>query len=431
MKHHAVGLVGWQATDGVALARVHGVTGGGQHHAQRHARVPVQRHLVQLGAGGREQHLGQVGTQPHHDRLGLRVAHAAVEFERLHTAIGRDHQAGVQETGVRNAVGRHPTQRGQDHLVHGALVHRGRHHRRRRIGAHTAGVRTLVGVQQALVVLAGGQRQRVHSVAQHDEAGLFAFEELLNHHASAAFVVRHAQLVVQQHEVDGLVRFDQRHRHHHALARCQPVGLDHDGRALGVHIGMGLRRVGEGLVLGRGNAMALHEGLAEGLGAFELRGLLRRTEDGQTMGTELVHHTGRQRRLGADHGQADAVGLRPFAQRHLVGDGQVRQLHIARGARIARCDKHLLHAFRLLELPRQRVLAATAANHQDFHSLISALWNTSCTSSRSSMTSSSFCMRAASSPVSSMVFSGRMVTSATSGLRPAASSAFFTASKSV
>jgi hypothetical protein len=31
---------------------------------------------------------------------------------------------------------------------------------------------------------------------------------------------------------------------------------------------------------------------------------------------------------------------------------------------------------------------------------------------------------------SSMVFSGRMVTSATSGFRPAASSAFFTASKS-
>jgi hypothetical protein len=48
----------------------------------------------------------------------------------------------------------------------------------------------------------------------------------------------------------------------------------------------------------------------------------------------------------------------------------------------------------------------------------SALWNTFCTSSRSSMMSRSFCMRAASSPVNSMVFSGRMVTSATSGLSP-------------
>ena len=39
-------------------------------------------------------------------------------------------------------------------------------------------------------------------------------------------------------------------------------------------------------------------------------------------------------------------------------------------------------------------------------------------------------MRAASSPASSMVFSARMVTSATSGFRPAASSASRTASKS-
>ena len=39
-------------------------------------------------------------------------------------------------------------------------------------------------------------------------------------------------------------------------------------------------------------------------------------------------------------------------------------------------------------------------------------------------------MRCASSPASWMVFSGRIVTSATSGFRPAASSAFFTASKS-
>src|SRR5690606_8711734 len=156
----------------------------------------------------------------------------------------------------------------------------------------------------------------------------------------------------------------------------------------------------------------------EGLGALQLRGLLRGAEDGQAMGAELIDNARGQRGLGADHGERNAVGLGPLAQRGLVGDGQVAELRIARGAGIARGHEDLLHALGLLEAPGQRVLAAAAADDENFHSEISALWKTSCTSSRSSRTSSNFCMRAASSPVSSMVFSARMVTSATSGLRP-------------
>jgi hypothetical protein len=41
------------------------------------------------------------------------------------------------------------------------------------------------------------------------------------------------------------------HRHHHALAGGQAVGLDHDGRALGIDIGMGGGGIGEGLELRR------------------------------------------------------------------------------------------------------------------------------------------------------------------------------------
>ncbi len=48
---------------------------------------------------------------------------------------------------------------------------------------------------------------------------------------------------------------------------------------------------------------------------------------------------------------------------------------------------------------------------------------TSCTSSRSSSASSSFCMRTASSPVSSVSFSARIVTSPISDLKPLASNA--------
>ncbi len=119
------------------------------------------------------------------------------------------------------------------------------------------------------MVLAGSHHRHVFAVTHGDEAGLLALQKLLNHHTCAAFVVRHAQHVLVgaggQHEFDGLMRLVQRHRHHHALACSQAIGLDHDGRAFFVHIGMGCHRVGEGFVLCRRNAMALHEGFGKGL----------------------------------------------------------------------------------------------------------------------------------------------------------------------
>ncbi len=167
---------------------------------------------------------------------------------------------------------------------------------RRRVGTHAAGVRTLVLVQQALVVLAGGQRDDVLAVAQHDEGGFLAFEELLDDNTGTACVVDDAELVVCQDPVDRLVRLGQRHRDDDALARRQAIGLDDDRRAvflmLSVHITVSRSGIAEGLVGGGGDAMALHEVLGEGLGRFELRGRLGRAEDAQAAGAELVHHAG-------------------------------------------------------------------------------------------------------------------------------------------
>ena len=164
-----------------------------------------------------------------------------------------------------------------------------------------------------------------------------------------------------------------RKRHDHTLARGQAVGLDDDGRAQSVDVGMGQRRVAERFVGRRGNAMACHEGLGEGLGAFKLRRGLGRAEHLEPVGTEFVDHAGRQRRFGTDHGQADLFGLRPFAQRHDIGQGQVFEL-AARQCRatVARCNKHLGRLGRLRQFPRQSVLTASAANHKNFHK--SALW---------------------------------------------------------
>ena len=59
-------------------------------------------------------------------------------------------------------------------------MNRGRHHRRRRVGAHATGVRSAVAIITGFVVLGGRQRQRVGAVADTNEAGLFAIEKLFD-----------------------------------------------------------------------------------------------------------------------------------------------------------------------------------------------------------------------------------------------------------
>ncbi len=61
-----------------------------------------------------------------------------------------------------------------------------------------------------------------------------------------------------------------------------------------------------------GNAHALHEFLGVDLAAFELRVLLRGTNDGEAAGAELIHDAGDQRDFGADYSE---VGPQPILQR--------------------------------------------------------------------------------------------------------------------
>ena len=95
---------------------------------------------------------------------------------------------------------------------------------------------------QALVVLAGRHRRHIPAVTHDDETGFLAVQELLDHHARAAGVVRDAQRVEarvgRQHELDRFMRLMQAHGHDHALACRQPVGLDHNRRAFFIDIGV-------------------------------------------------------------------------------------------------------------------------------------------------------------------------------------------------
>ena len=163
------------------------------------------------------------------------------------------------------------------------------------------------------------------------------------------------------------MRLRQRGGHHHALAGGQAIGLDDDGRALLIDVGMGERRVGEGLVGSGRDLMPLHEGLGKGLRAFKLRRRLRRAEDAQATGTEVIDDAAGEWPFRADDRQRDLFALGEFGQVLEVGERQVVQPAVTGGAAIARCDIDRLNLGRLQELPGDRVFAATGADHENLH----------------------------------------------------------------
>ena len=248
-----------QARNGVTLARRVRIVGSSEDDAERDATIPFGLDLVERAGDGVLQQVDEVRLQPHHDRLRFRVAHAAVEFERFDSAILADHQPGVEEAGVGDAVAFHAAYGRQDDLAHGFGVDFRSHHRSRRIGAHAAGVRAGVAVTDALVVLAGGQCQNVLAVDHDDEAGFLAFQKLLDDDACSCF----AQFVAGEHVVDGGVCLFERHGHNDTLAGREAVGLDDDWCTNAIDVGVCGGGVGEGLEESRRDLVPGHETLGK------------------------------------------------------------------------------------------------------------------------------------------------------------------------
>ncbi len=128
------------------------------------------------------------------------------------------------------------------------------------------------------------------------------------------------------------------HGHHHALAGGEPIGLDHDRRALRADIGQRLGGVIEAAVGAGRNVEFAAEVLCETLGALELGGLLARAERLDAGAREIIDDPGRQRRLRADHDEIHRVTLAEIDHRRVVGNiegdafGFLRDPGIARRA---------------------------------------------------------------------------------------------------
>ena len=365
MEHLAGQLCcGVEPRDGIALAGAFRVAGGGQHHADGRAWVPVTGYLVQLAIQSGFAEFHEVALQTAEHGLGFRVAEAAVELQHVGRAVVCHHQARIEEAGVGRAFRREPAHGGQDHFVHGARVHCRRDHGRGRIRAHAARVGAGVTIAHALVVLRSGQRQYVLAIHHDDEAGFFAFQKLFHHHLVAGRTKRPGE-----HLLDGGDGFFLRGADDHALAGGEAVCFHHQRRTLCTHPGGVEVRTREDAVGGSGNVVAFEEVFGEGLGAFELRGGLTRAEAAEARGRERIHHTDNQRLFRAHDRQRHAFGL---CQRHQAGHVVRGHRHVAAlrfggGAGVARRDQYFADARRLGQFPGQRVFASTTTNHHHFH----------------------------------------------------------------
>ena len=96
-----------EPADDVARRGARRVAAGGEHDADRGARVPLElraRQAARLGRG--EQQREQVGAQPRQHDLRLGIAEADVELEHLRAPSGAEHQARVEDAVERRAAAR-------------------------------------------------------------------------------------------------------------------------------------------------------------------------------------------------------------------------------------------------------------------------------------------------------------------------------------
>ena len=178
---------------------------------------------------------------------------------------------------------------------------------------------------------------------------------------------RRAELVADEHVVDGGLRLLLRLRHDHALAGGESVRLDDDRKPVVRERRLRLRRVRERLRLPGRDAGRVHHLLGEALRPLHARTSGDWAERGDAQGEEAVDEPLDERRLGSDDDKVGIVLTRPFrdAVHILRADGDVRRNRGGPG--VPRRTEYLVLRLVLREPPRNRVFASAAAYYQDLH----------------------------------------------------------------
>ena len=235
-----------------------------------------------------------------------------------------------------------------------------------RVGAHAAGVRAAVTVEDALVVLRGGHRHGGLAVAQRQQRELLALERLLDHHAALAEAPLHEEVL------ERLARLLLVGRDDDALARGQAVELQHDRVALDRAHALvdGVHRQPRG---GR-DAGSLHDLLGERLGALQARDLAGRPEGGDPARCERVDEPRDERRLGPDDDEVDGLALGRVGHRGDVLDRRLDEPRVARDARVAGSAQDLGRLRRAPQRAHDRVLAPPGTDDENLHRATSGVF---------------------------------------------------------
>ena len=231
------------------------------------------------------------------------------------------------------------------------------------ICAHATGIRTLVVVEGALVVLRRYQRNHALAIAHHQERQLFAHQALFQYDAGTSV----AEHLAGEHLLRDVLRFVFRLRDDNTLTGGQPVGFNDNGRMKQTQ---GFRQfvlAAADRVFCRGDVVPLHELLGEALARFQPGGVARGAEDRPAAPLEFVDHSQSERQLGTNDSEIGAEAGGELHQRvdalEIGGDA----FGIGRDAAVARSAIQLLDPRRLPQLPDNRVFATTATEDEDLH----------------------------------------------------------------
>ena len=118
--------------------------------------MPVEFQFADFAISRSQQRSQQITFQPRHQHLAFRIAEAGIVLHQLGAGLG-DHQPQIQHTHIWAALGGEGRDGGADEFIQRHLFQRRRQHRRRRIGAHAAGVRPDVAVTHTLMILCAGE----------------------------------------------------------------------------------------------------------------------------------------------------------------------------------------------------------------------------------------------------------------------------------
>ena len=339
-----------------------GVAAGSQDHAGGAGFPPLRVLPGERAFDGRFQEIEQIRAKPADEHLGLGVAPPAVELEDFRP-FRREHQSREKHPAIFDAVFFQPGDKALEdagfHPVAKVVVERAGGADR----AHAAGIRAPVAIQRPLVIPAVGKKQERRAVHEGVDRAFGPLEKFLDHDLAAG---------VAEHSVvhalpDRLLRLGRVLRDDDPFAEREPVGLDDQRVFCAVAPGASSGAVGELPVIRRGNSMAAHEILREGLRGFQPRGRSARAKNFQAVRLERVRDPEGERVVRPDHRETDTPG---FCEVHKPGDivrGERDIFPQLRGARISGCAKNFGNPGRLGQFPSERVLASAGADDEEVH----------------------------------------------------------------